>query len=193
MAKTIKNSEVDSEIEWITESIPSSSGTLNIQKDDLENVYKPKKPTKSFLHNNNRHNKKVQFMKMLLTTRFTITPWSDVNECIEVHRNIYSSVNFITKELGDSEYGKHVEIMPNSIESLCFARDKLTIWKLRCRNLNRTQIIMSHLISIESILNVLIEESLKQSKPASESISQHSVLYSLYCKFVFIIDQFRFY
>ncbi|KAI2801237.1 hypothetical protein BLOT_011813 [Blomia tropicalis] len=34
---------------------------------------------------------------------------------------------------------------------------------------------MSHLISIESILNVLIEESSKQSKPASESISQHSI------------------
>ena len=122
---TNKTSKGDSEIDWITVNIPSNSGTLNIQKNDLENV-------EVFFNNNIRHNKKVQFVKMHYKTRSTLTPWSNVNECKKVQEKKYSSVHFFTKELGDSQYGKHVVVLPNSIEKLCFARDKITIWKSRC-------------------------------------------------------------
>ena len=185
-----------------------------IDDDDNDNDYKDH-ASKSITHHHNhltkrrrqhceqrineiRKRKREQFLKMLFITRTTLTPWTDIQEFQEVRNNIFNSIRFVEKDFSESgNYKKRVMLnfdnhhhdtnINHVMENLCFARDKLSVWKFRCRNIVRSQIIMSHLISLESILNVLIEQhNMNQDKQhisISMSSFSNSVIYSLYCEF----------
>lgn len=144
-----------------------------------------------------RRRKREQFLKMLFSARTTSTPWIDVQDIQEVHKALYGALKYEKKDIGESPFGKRVIIIGNtqeqaetSIGSLSFARNKLSAWKTRCRNIQRSQIIVSHLTSLESILNVLIEEFnfCESSSIARQGLQNSSVLYSLYCKYHLSVD-----
>lgn len=141
-----------------------------------------------------RKKKRDMFLKMLFTARTTMTPWIDVEDVKAVRDEIYNSIIIKKTEFAENpKYSKTVhikvsendpEVEINSINSLTYARNKLAAWKCRCRNIPRSQIVMSHLTSLESILNVLIEEfnfDKRSGRSNGFGDLNSSMLYSLYC------------
>lgn len=210
MAKSVVD---QNEVEWIEESFSddsfmNSSSQMNQEEfNQLKNHLRKNKgkfnrktswsklvATGERRADEIRKKKLGLFLKMLLTARTTMTPWIDVDDVKEVRDEIYNSIAIKKTEFAENpRYSKIVQIEVsendpqvaiNSINSLTFARNKLAAWKCRCRNIARSQIVMSHLTSLESILNVLIEEfnSDKRSGRSNRFGDMNSsMLYSLYC------------
>lgn len=203
----------ENEVQWIEESFSNesfmnSSGQMNQKefnqlKNDLQKnkgnfkrqtAWSKLVATGERRADEIRKKKRDLFLKMLFTARTTMTPWIDVDDVKVVRDEIYNSIIIKKTEFAENpKYSKTVhikvsendpEVAINSINNLTFARNKLAAWKCRCRNIARSQIVMSHLTSLESILNVLIEEfnfNKRTGRSNGFGDLNSSLLYSLYC------------
>lgn len=116
---------------------------------------------------------------------FRVMPWCDLSELIEVRDCIYSSFRFEADPRLDLDRASRrvfLESETNPLSRYHYARDRLELWKLRCRNILKSQIIVHHLTSIESMLNILIEEFNFYVVREGLGTNQR-LLYDLYCKF----------
>lgn len=132
--------------------------------------------------NGRLNNNKKKFDDIRKKLEFRFLPWAHVNELVEVRDCIYSGFHFQNVTNLDLEDAVQRIFVPNQdqLNRLYFARDKLSLWKYRCRNIEKSQLIVCHLNAIESMLNILIEEY--NVYVIQNGCSNTSLLYSLYCE-----------
>lgn len=170
---------------------PSTSSPSGNQSFHVQKIRKRKHDDDNGGQKSNNNKKSIKRFN------YQFTPWSQIDELISARFFIYDSIYLSNTNNDNSfeiEFNQENQIYsrkfnldskePHIIfEHLQLARDCICDWQQRCTNLpNRSvNFIMQHLKSIESMVNILLEEF--QLEIVQNNIAGHSnssILYNLY-------------
>lgn len=150
-----------------------------IEKNKIQNNRRRRNKFSKLILKNNDQN--IVFNEIKINTQQVnkFTPWPNANDLNLVYKSIFETI----KIEGVSEHNLKRIFIVNHNRAILLAYERILDWKQRCINANNLPFpFVEHLICIESLITILIEE-FQLLHTSSVSLTQDSLLYNLYCNY----------